>query len=147
MPSYAFAIGNVRMYLLIGPKTRTNRRFSKTHPDAQTKAKKEDVSGKPGRMVTLRRSNVDRRTYCQLTSIDDGGQTPVYHTERPPLLTTICERYTCRYIPWQNFCMFKSRLWNKRLLFLEIPKFSCSAVSDRSKAASMPNTSSIRPVI
>ena len=45
MPSYAFAIGNVRMYLRIGPKTRTNRRFSKTRPDAQTKAKKEDVSG------------------------------------------------------------------------------------------------------
>jgi len=45
MPSYAFAIGNVRMYLRIGPKTRTNRRFSKTRPDARTKAKKEDVSG------------------------------------------------------------------------------------------------------
>jgi len=36
MRSYAFAIGNVRMYLRIGPKTRTTRR---------TKAKKEDVSG------------------------------------------------------------------------------------------------------
>ena len=45
MPSYAFAIGNVRMYLQIGPKTRTNRRFSKTRLDARTKAKKEDVSG------------------------------------------------------------------------------------------------------
>jgi len=45
MPSYAFAIGNVRMYLQIEPKTRTNRRFSKTRPDARTKAKKEDVSG------------------------------------------------------------------------------------------------------
>ena len=45
MPSYAFAIGNVRMYLRIGPKTRTNRRFSKTRPDARTKAKKEDMSG------------------------------------------------------------------------------------------------------
>ena len=45
MPSYAFAIGNVRMYLRIGPKTGTNRRFSKTRPDARTKAKKEDVSG------------------------------------------------------------------------------------------------------
>jgi len=44
-PSYAFAIGNVRMYPRIGPKTRTNRRFSKTHPYARTKAKKEDVSG------------------------------------------------------------------------------------------------------
>jgi len=42
MPSYAFAIGNVRMYLRIGPKTRTNRRFSKTRPD---KGQKEDVSG------------------------------------------------------------------------------------------------------
>jgi len=31
--------------LRIGPKTRTNRRFSKTRPDARTKAKKEDVSG------------------------------------------------------------------------------------------------------
>ena len=38
MPSYAFAIGNVRMYLRIEPKTRTNRRFSKTHPDARAKA-------------------------------------------------------------------------------------------------------------
>jgi len=46
MPSYAFAIGSVRMYLRIGPKTRTNRRFSKTRPDAWTKAKKEDVSDK-----------------------------------------------------------------------------------------------------
>ena len=45
MPSYAFAIGNVRMHLRIGPKTRTNRRFSKTRPDARTKAKKEDMSG------------------------------------------------------------------------------------------------------
>ena len=45
MPSYAFAIGNVRMYLRIGPKTRTYRRFSKTRPDARTEAKKEDVSG------------------------------------------------------------------------------------------------------
>ena len=36
MPLYAFAIGNVRMYLRIGPKTRTNRRFSKTRPDART---------------------------------------------------------------------------------------------------------------
>jgi len=45
MPSYAFAIGNVRMYLRIGPKTRTNRRFSKTCPDTRTKGKKEDVSG------------------------------------------------------------------------------------------------------
>ena len=45
MPSYAFAIGNVRMYLRIEPKTRTNRRFSKTRPDARTKAKKEDMSG------------------------------------------------------------------------------------------------------
>jgi len=39
MPSYAFAIGNVRMYLRIGPKTWT------TCPDAWTKAEKEDVSG------------------------------------------------------------------------------------------------------
>jgi len=39
------AIGNVRMYLRIGPKTRTNRRFSKSRPDAWTKAKKEDVAG------------------------------------------------------------------------------------------------------
>jgi len=46
MPSYAFAIGNVRMFLRIEPKTRTNRRFSKTRPDARTEAKKEDVSGK-----------------------------------------------------------------------------------------------------
>ena len=45
MPPYACAIGNVRKYLLIGPKTPTNRRFSKTRPDARTKAKKEDVSG------------------------------------------------------------------------------------------------------
>jgi len=45
MLSYAFAIGNVRMYLRIGPKTRKNRRFSITRPDARTKAKKEDVSG------------------------------------------------------------------------------------------------------
>ena len=45
MPSYAFAIGNVRMYLRIGSKTRTNRRLSKTRSDARTKAKKEDVSG------------------------------------------------------------------------------------------------------
>ena len=43
------------MYLRIGPKTRRNRRFSITHPGARTKAKKEDVSGKPGRMVTLTR--------------------------------------------------------------------------------------------
>jgi len=42
MPSYAFAIGNVRMYLRIGPKTRTNLRFSKTRPD---KGQKEDMSG------------------------------------------------------------------------------------------------------
>ena len=33
------------MYLRIGPKTRTNRPFSKTLPDARTTAKKEDVSG------------------------------------------------------------------------------------------------------
>jgi len=32
------------MYLRIGPKTRTNRRLSKTRPDAQTDAQKEDVS-------------------------------------------------------------------------------------------------------
>ena len=53
MPSYAFAIGNVRMYLRIGPKTRTTRRFSKTRPDARTKAKKRTCPGKPGRMVTV----------------------------------------------------------------------------------------------
>ena len=53
MPSYAFAIGNVRVYLRIGPKTRTNRRFSKTRLDARTKAKKRTCPGKPGRMVTL----------------------------------------------------------------------------------------------
>ena len=45
MPLYAFALGNVRIYLRIGPKTRTNRRFSKTRPDARTEAQKEDVSG------------------------------------------------------------------------------------------------------
>jgi len=46
MPSYAFAISNVRMYLRIGPKSRTNRRYSKT-PENRT------CLGKPGRMVTL----------------------------------------------------------------------------------------------
>jgi len=53
MPSYAFAIGNVRMYLRIGPKTGTNRRFSKTRPDAWTKAKRRTCPGKPGRMGNL----------------------------------------------------------------------------------------------
>jgi len=49
VPLYAFAIGNVRIYLRIWPNTRTIRRFSKTHP-----AQKEDVCpGKPGPMVTL----------------------------------------------------------------------------------------------
>jgi len=42
MPPYTFAVGNVRMYLRIGPKTRTNRLFSKTRPD---KGQKEYVSG------------------------------------------------------------------------------------------------------
>jgi len=42
MPSYAFAIGNFRMYLRIGPKPGQTADFRKP---ARTKAKKEDVSG------------------------------------------------------------------------------------------------------
>jgi len=38
MPSYPFAIGNVRIYLRIRPKTCTNHRFSKTHLDAYTES-------------------------------------------------------------------------------------------------------------
>ena len=53
VPSYAFAIGNVRIYLRIGPNTGTNRQFSKTCPNAQTEAQKRTCPGKPVRMVTL----------------------------------------------------------------------------------------------
>jgi hypothetical protein len=41
----------------VGPKTRTNRRFLKTRPDARTDAQKEDVSGETRTyMVTLSHS-------------------------------------------------------------------------------------------
>ena len=43
MPSYAFAIGNVRMYLQIEPKK--PGRTADFRKPARTKAKKEDVSG------------------------------------------------------------------------------------------------------
>jgi len=78
MPSYAFAIGNVRMHLRIGPKTRTNRRFSKTRPDARTKAKKEDMSGETrtydnarGRRSTALSS---KRMQCHVNSQCNGAE-------------------------------------------------------------------------
>ena len=74
MPSYAFAIGNVRMYLRIGPKTRTNRRFSKTRPDAQTKAKKENVSG-------------ETRTYGNPTRTILNAHTALRRLPPPPRMT------------------------------------------------------------
>jgi len=45
MPSNAFAISNIRIYLQIGPKTQTNHRFLITRQEARTEAQKEDVFG------------------------------------------------------------------------------------------------------
>jgi len=71
MPSYAFAIGNARMYLRIGPKTRTNRRLSITHPDARTKAKKEDVSGETS---TYGKPNQTARKALPPTTAESGNR-------------------------------------------------------------------------
>jgi len=77
MLSYAFAIGNVRVYLRIGPKTRTNRRFSKTRPDARTKAKKEDVSGETrtyGNLISYRIVSYHKLLYVLLVWYWDGDR-------------------------------------------------------------------------
>ena len=47
MPSYAFAIGNVRMYLRIGPKNPDKPPIFENAPGRPDKGQKEDVSGNP----------------------------------------------------------------------------------------------------
>jgi len=79
------------MYLRIGPKTRTNRRFSKTRPDALTKAKKRTCPRKPGdegRQGVGRLMSVDvvRQPHSSLMGADIANPMP---TPRQPSMVDV----------------------------------------------------------
>jgi len=89
-----------------------------------------------------RRSNVDRRKYCQLCSTEDGC---VFHTERPRRLTVSCDE---RRAVEKFLCFaFRTKFHRGILIFFDIPEFSHITVYDRCTEAPMPKPSSICPFV